>query len=255
MANIGMRSGVWPFNVDGSEFLSGSRDLSIIHRETESGVVLNRLNEHRSGVRALAFNPDGIHAVSGAGDIDTAGGENDYELLYWDLDKAVVLREMAGHTQTIRSLMFNADGTEILSASDDNNVILWHADTLDSLIARISENYQVICVAGVSNDVCEEVAEEDEDNATTSFSTGFPLQTNEAQAYVEDSLCLLPENGNVPVNGIVDTSAFVRDGDYVIGYSNAGVAGTPDDWIAAWAEYEASQLGDSVTLMRFGCRW
>src|SRR5690606_26594316 len=129
----GHTDAVWSvsFNADGSQFLSGSRDTSIILWETETGDSLNRLEGHQTGIRAVAFHPDGRHAVSGGGDIATTGGANHYELLYWDVQNAVVLREMPGHTETIRSLMFNTDGSYVLSASDDGNVILWYADTLD----------------------------------------------------------------------------------------------------------------------------
>lgn len=243
---------VWSvsFNADGSQFLSASRDTLIIHWETETGNILNRLLGHQTGVRAVAFHPDGLHAVSGAGDIATTGGAEDYELLYWDVSEASVLREMPGHSETIRSLMFNSDGSYILSASDDSHVILWHADTLDTLISRIAEDYDVVCVPNASNSVCESdeiVTNADDDR---DVAIGFPVQTDASTIYADNSLCLLPDAGVAPSNELIDTSAFSQDAPYVIGYSNGGLNNTSSDWIVAWAEYEASQQALILDFIR-----
>lgn len=247
----GHTDAVWSisFNADGSQFLSGSRDTQIIQWETETSSIINRLVGHQTGVRAVAFHPDGRYAVSGGGDISTTGSTNDYELLYWDVQNSVVLRDMPGHTETIRSLMFNADGSNILSASNDGHVILWYADTLDSLITRIGQSNDVICVPNATNIVCEEDVIDTvatTDNETVSTTTGFPLQTATIETYAENSLCLLPDSGFAPANEDVDTSPFAQDAPFVIGYSNGGLNNTPSDWIAAWAEYEASQQ-DSIS--------
>ncbi len=241
----GHTDAVWSvsFNGDGSQFLSASRDTTLILWETETANINNRLVGHQTGVRAVAFHPDGRHAVSGGGDIATTGGANDYELLYWDVQDGVVLREMPGHTETIRSLMFSVDGSYILSASDDTNVILWYADTLDSLISRTSENFGIVCVPNSTNAVCEvdEIALEANDSDIVASTSGFPLQTDTDITYAEDSLCLLPDAGLAPADDSVDLMPFVQDAPYVIGYSNGGLSNTSGDWIAAWAEFEASQ--------------
>lgn len=249
----GHTDAVWTlaFNADGSQFLSGSRDRRIIRWNTETGEQVDVLTEHRSGVRAVAFHPDGVHAVSAAGDIATTGGENDYELLYWDLNLAVVLREFPGHSRTIRSLSFSEDGTEILSSADDASVILWHADTLDTLIERLGQTYQIICAPDAENTVCSEpqtVFSTEGDEAISTI-TGFPTQVPQADLprYTENSLCLLPDNGTSPPAETVDTAIFVSDAPYTIGYSNGGQTGTSADWIAAWAQYEADQQSDLIT--------
>jgi len=248
----GHSDAVWTlaFNADGSQFLSGSRDRSIIHWNTETGEQINVLTEHRSGVRAVAFHPDGVHAVSAAGDIATTGGEDDYELLYWDLDLAVVLRELPGHSRTVRSLSFSDDGTEILSSADDSTVILWHADTLDTLIERLAQNYQIICAPGAENTICSnpQTVTVTDDEGEISTVTGFPTQVVQADLprYTENSLCLLPDDGVSPPAETVDTSIFASDAPYTIGYSNGGQAGTSADWIAAWAQYEADQNSDMI---------
>ena len=247
---------VWSvsFNADGSQFLSASRDKQIIHWQTETGEILNRLLGHQTGVRAVAFHPDGRHAVSGGGDVATTGGINDYELLFWDVTDAYILREMPGHSETIRNLTFNADGTYILSASDDSSVILWYSDTLDSLILRVSQAYDVVCVPDANNSVCEADSTETvsvDDSDTTSLSIGFPLQTADIMTYADDSLCLLPDAGVAPSNASIDTSAFAQDGPYVVAYSNSGLDNTSADWVAAWAEYEASQQELISEFIRF----
>lgn len=252
---------VWTlaFNRDGSEFLSGSRDRRIIHWNTETGEQINTLNGHRSGVRAVVFHPNGIHAISAAGDIATTGGENDYELLYYDLISGEILREMPGHTRTIRSLSINEDGTEMLSSADDSTVILWHVDTLDSLLTRLGENYEIICIPQASNSICTEqqaIASNSETVETSSPLTGFPTQIpqDDLMRYADDSLCLLPDEGSSPPDEVVDTSIFAGDAPYTIGYSNGGLPGASADWIAAWAQYEADQsdLIENFIVMNAG---
>ncbi len=240
---------VWSlsFNQDGTEFLSGSRDTDIIRWQTETGTILSRLSQHSSGVRALAFHPDGIHAVSGAGTLDTSASLDDFELFYWNLEEEVVLREMPGHTATIRSLVFNADGSEILSASDDGAVILWHSDTLESLITRVQENYQIVCLPDAINCENTQVLSESVDEVVVSSITGFPIQTGDLVPYAEDSACLLTQNENTPPNASVDTSIFAQEGPYVIGYSESGVDGTYNNWIRAWAEYQVDQNDDLIS--------
>ncbi|MGJ3238934.1 MAG: protein kinase domain-containing protein [Anaerolineae bacterium] len=241
----GHQDAVWSvaFNVDSSEFLSGSRDTTIIRWNTESGEILERLDDHQTGVRAVAFHPDGVHAVSGGGTPD----QPDYVMLYWDVIEGEVLREMPGHSLTIRSLTFNADGSAILSASDDARTIMWHADTLDSLITRIGDTYQVACVPEATNDVCETI--EVETDQERSLTVGFPLLEEPPVSYAEGSLCLLPDEAQSPPNATVDTSIFAQAGPYVVGYSNGGLPGTSADWIASWARYEADNL-NSVEQFR-----
>lgn len=246
----GHQDSVWSIslNASGSQLLSGSLDNTIIHWDIATGNILGQLEEHTSEVRAVAFHPDGIHAVSGAGSIDESGSSSDYDLLYWDINQQVVLREIPGHTQTIRSLTFNTDGTQILSASDDGLVILWHADTLDSLLARISTDYEVICVEDHINDYCENVIAVASDETNETVTVSFPSQDETLTTYAEDSLCLIPNDGQAPPNEMVTTQAFAQDGAYIIGYSNSGVAGSSSDWIAAWAEYQADQEADISEL-------
>lgn len=161
---------------------------------------------------------------------------------------------MPGHAETIRNLAFNADGTYILSASDDSSVILWYSDTLDSLISRVAEAYDIVCVPDANNSVCEAdntaIASVD-DSDTSSLSVGFPLQTAETITYADDSLCLLPDAGVAPSNASIDTSAFAQDGPYIVAYSNGGLDNTSADWVAAWAEYEASQQSLISEFIRF----
>ncbi|MGJ3237602.1 MAG: TIR domain-containing protein [Anaerolineae bacterium] len=242
----GHRDAVWSlsFNTDGTQFLSGSRDTDVIQWETESAEIIQRLVGHTSGVRALALHPDGTHAVSGAGSIDTARTTRDFELLYWDLATGSVLRQMPGHQDTVRSLNFVADGEQILSSSDDGAVILWYADTLETLKERVMASFQLVCLPE-DPDCDDETQDVVVDEAQLpELSTGFPLQSADVEPYVADSLCLVPtpREDLLPLpTGEVDTAPFMQEGPYVIGYSHGSIDGTSDDWIAAWAAYEASQ--------------
>lgn len=234
---------VWAlsFNSDGSQFLSGSSDTSIILWNTATGEIVRRLDGHNTSVRALAFSPDGIHALSGSGTVQTSSvGENNH-LLYWDVSTGIVLREFPGHSDMVTSLVFNETGNQALSASNDGNIILWRVESLQDLMTRISENYDVVCVPNATNGFCElDTAATEDEEVEVVESNSFPEQAEGAAPYTEGSFCLLPNEGNSPSQAQMDTSAFARTGPYTIGYSDSGFVGTPHRWILAWAQYEAS---------------
>jgi WD40 repeat protein len=65
----------------------------------------------------LAFSPDG-HWLSSAG-----GRKGELEL--WDFSTKTNPRHLEGHTQRIGALAFSADSRSLISASDDQTVIVW----------------------------------------------------------------------------------------------------------------------------------
>jgi WD40 repeat protein/serine/threonine protein kinase/DNA-binding LacI/PurR family transcriptional regulator len=235
---------VWSasFSPDGSQFISGSSDTSIILWDTTTGEFIRQLSGHNTPVRAVAFSPDGLHALSGSGTVQTSSVGENYNLRYWDLQTAAVLREFPGHSDFVTSLLFDSTGTQALSASGDGNIILWRVESLDELMSRIAENYDLVCVPDATNTLCkaDAVASDSEDEVVVVESNSFPEQNLETTSYLEGSLCFLPNVGSGPSESIMDTSAFARTGPYTIGYSNSGFVGTPHAWILAWAQFEAA---------------
>ena len=50
----------------------------------------------------------------------------------WDAELGTQLLELKGHRNTVRSAAFNADGTRIVTASDDQTAKVWDAQTASS---------------------------------------------------------------------------------------------------------------------------
>ncbi|MEO1289532.1 MAG: substrate-binding domain-containing protein, partial [Chloroflexota bacterium] len=244
---------VWSLaiNQDSTQFLSGSRDTTIFLWDIANTTPIATLDAHTTGVRALAFHPNGDFAVSGAGELNTVSSFTDYDLLYWDLEQQAVLRQLPGHTGTIRSLVFNTEGDAILSAGDDGAIIAWHADTLESLIDRIQTKYQVVCLPDETGCVDTSIVASDTSDETDSTDVGFPVQADTVESYAPNSLCVLPplsitDEGYTP-QSLVDTQQFIAEPPYVIGYSHGNVDNTWDDWVLAWAQYQIDQSGETIS--------
>jgi WD40 repeat protein/serine/threonine protein kinase/ABC-type sugar transport system substrate-binding protein len=243
---------VWTasFSPDGSQFISGSSDTSIILWDTATGDIIRQLSGHNTPVRAVAFSPDGRHGLSGSGTVQTSSVGENYNLRYWDLQTGEVLREFPGHSEFVTSLLFDASGTQALSASGDGNLILWRIESLAELMSRIAANYDVVCVPDAINTYCKsDAVAGDEEEAIIVESNSFPEQNVETASYLDGSLCLLPNVDSGASETMIDTSAFARSGPYTIAYSDSGFVGTPHTWILAWAQYEADSHSEIESFL------
>ena len=81
---------------------------------------LKTLEDHRSGVWAVAFSPDGQRMIS--------GGE-DQTFRLWDVSTLKCLRTWPGHEHWIKSSIFSPDGELIVSGSFDHTVKIWDTNT------------------------------------------------------------------------------------------------------------------------------
>jgi WD40 repeat protein len=67
-------------------------------------------------VRAVALSSDGRHALSGS---------DDGTLIWWDLERGLPLKTLAGHQGWVRAVALSSDGRHALSGSRDATVRLW----------------------------------------------------------------------------------------------------------------------------------
>src|SRR6185295_12445532 len=75
------------------------------------------LSGHSSGVKSIAFSPDGRMLASGSADST---------IILWDVTASQPIGQpLTGHTGSILSIAFSPDGKTLASGSDDKSIILW----------------------------------------------------------------------------------------------------------------------------------
>ena len=112
-----------------------------------SGSSLVTFRGHRGPVYSAAFSPDGKQVVSGGLDRRvllwnaSETKDVDYEQIIRDVERGVDRPQSAGdfialegHEAAVRSVVFSPDGTQILSAGQDNTCKLW--DVADRSLIR-----------------------------------------------------------------------------------------------------------------------
>lgn len=135
--------------------------------DTERGEVTKTLLGHTDLVTALAFSPDGRYLVSGSntgsvhGALDKKKNQgveqrNDDPIRIWDLETGAMVKELAGHTGSVKSLVFYRDGQYLVSGSYDKTIKIWnvarggavstmtgHNDLVDSVVVSSDGTYLV----------------------------------------------------------------------------------------------------------------
>ena len=151
---------------DGRLVASGHYDGVAHVWDAATGALLHRLKASDSGVRALAFSPDGRRLAASAGEPRPARGEvvvwdladgrpvatyrahgevvdavaflddrriasagGDGKVHVWDSATAGRLMILEGHGEGVRRLALSGDGRTLASGSDDGTVRLWDAAT------------------------------------------------------------------------------------------------------------------------------
>ncbi|WP_370943697.1 helix-turn-helix domain-containing protein [Amycolatopsis sp. cg5] len=106
---------------DGTTLATGSDDKTL-RLWSSSGAELKSIPVDPVLIRALAFSPTG-HTLAGGEN----GGENRIRL--WDVTDPAAPTDLAvlgGHKMAVRALTFNADGTRLLSSSEDRTATVWN---------------------------------------------------------------------------------------------------------------------------------
>jgi WD40 repeat protein len=105
-------------NVDQNElvervFSAFPRKLSVWNQHRNS--VLRELSSHQAGITALARSRNGLQWTSA----DKSG-----DILLWDnTTSKQPSRQLKGHTQEVKKLVFSADGTQLLSCGEDGLIV------------------------------------------------------------------------------------------------------------------------------------
>lgn len=131
------------FFSDGKKFITSSLGGKIIIWDTESKKALSVLKGNTGVIMSLAFNPVNNNI---------AGGEKDGKIVIWDQD-GKNLMNFIGHNTEIKTVLFNALGTKLITASS-TEVKIWDGNTFN-LLKTISPGSKAIVAIKVSYNLNE----------------------------------------------------------------------------------------------------
>jgi WD40 repeat protein len=131
------------FFSDGKKFITSSLSGKIIIWDTESMKPLSILKGNTGIIMSLAFNPVNNNI---------AGGGKDGKIVIWDQD-GKNLMNFIGHNTEIKTVLFNAQGTKLITASS-TEVKIWDGNTFN-LLKNISPASKTIVAIKVSYNLNE----------------------------------------------------------------------------------------------------
>lgn len=141
------------FSPDGTLAATGSRDSTVRLWDVETGRLINIL-PHTTGrknffVTSVEFSPDGSRIGVGTGPFALVG-EPDYVAWMWDIE-GNLLRVFEGHTSDITAVDFSPDGKLFTTASRDQSIKLWQADT-GNLVRTLTGHTALVSSLDFSSD-------------------------------------------------------------------------------------------------------
>ena len=120
---------------DGKSFAYGGKGTLISLRHTKTGKVMRSFSANPT--RAVALSRQGALLAVGSGP----------EIVIWNRQYQKKLFELRGHTETVSSLVFSADGQILVSGSYDQTVKLWHMSTGQMVNTLVGHQAAVCSVA------------------------------------------------------------------------------------------------------------
>lgn len=113
------------FSPDGKILASASRDRQLKLWNMNKKLAIRTVARQNYNISYLAFSPDGKTLVSGHRLCQECGDNINPNLTLWDVATGEKFSAINGHTQTINSLVFSADGRTLVSGGEDNKIKVW----------------------------------------------------------------------------------------------------------------------------------
>ena len=126
--------------------------------DVTTGAIVKTISGHADRVTALAFSPDGTHLASGSnigsvrGRLDKKSNQgveqrNEDPIRMWDIATGAIVMELAGHTGSVRSLVFTQGGEYLVSGSQDKTIKIWNVETGALVSTLIGHNDLIDSIA------------------------------------------------------------------------------------------------------------
>jgi WD40 repeat protein len=132
------------FSSDGKRLATASEDQYVKLWESASGSELATLRGHLTGVKDVAFAPDGKVLASVGGQYR---GSPVSEVLIWDTATGGLVNKLQGHTSLVTALAYFPDGRRLATASDDRTIKLWDPITGDDVFTLRGHTSGVVSLA------------------------------------------------------------------------------------------------------------
>jgi hypothetical protein len=144
----GHSGGIWgvALSADGTRAASTGADQFLIIWDVKTGKLLKRIKGVPTGMRSVAFSPDGKRVAVGH-----FAAKIGPDLRVWDLESSKMTASFTAHTSDIVAVAFTPDGRSILSASLDGTLALWDLKT-EKLRVRMKHHGGAIYDAALSPD-------------------------------------------------------------------------------------------------------
>ncbi|KIP08774.1 hypothetical protein PHLGIDRAFT_103964 [Phlebiopsis gigantea 11061_1 CR5-6] len=144
---------------DGKLIASCSKDHTVRVFDPTSGETKMEYRGHENDVEVVVFAPIAaygpIRELAGIPNTDKskrpgaylASGSRDKMIKIWDTQTGQLLRNLGGHDNWVRALVFHPSGKFLLSASDDHTIRVWELATGRCVKTVQAHSHFVACMA------------------------------------------------------------------------------------------------------------
>ena len=221
------------------DLVSVSDDGTLRLWDKLAGLELTTFAAHSDYISSAAFLPNG----------QILSSSNDKSAKLWDLN--IADKDTMSHSKPILSLAFTNDGSTLASASLDNTIKLWHADT-GKFIKQLKGNGSIIRTIAFNGSGSLLAAAGDDKSITIyDAKSGLVKKTiTNAHGHSIRSLCFTPDNNSL-LSASFDKTVKVWN---LSSYSTTSTMNAHFDWVTSVAcspdsKYIASGSYDKTCII------